>query len=75
MSLKMATLQKEALASCSMRGHSMGEFENYNPKVSYSECKVCGKWVQVETHPAPNSIEIGGPAVALNCTSTVAAGG
>jgi hypothetical protein len=27
----------------------------------------CGKWIQVESNPAPNGIDIGGPAVALNC--------
>lgn len=32
-----------------------------------SVCKGCGSYVQVDTDPAPNGIDIGGTAVALNC--------
>lgn len=30
-------------------------------------CPVCKKEVHIETHPAPNGIEIGGWLVATNC--------
>ncbi len=38
----------------------------YNDRVALGQCS-CGAWVQVETNPMPNSIDIGGPAVAIDC--------
>jgi len=35
--------------------------------VSYSKCKACGMCVHVNIEPAPNEINIGGEAVALQC--------
>lgn len=72
-------LRAEALEACEFRGHKMGPFEDdmrthtYLGKVireaytGTAECIVCGAWVQVETHPWPNGIEVGGPAVAVSC--------
>lgn len=42
-------------------------FEMYGNPAAESACKNCGRWVQVLTHPAPNDVEIGGPAIALDC--------
>ena len=68
---KLDKLKKEANEACKFRGHDMGEwqdsFDTVNGDISYCECKVCGKWVQVETKPQANSIDIGGPAVAVGC--------
>ena len=56
-------LQTEALESCKFRGHNMSAFDENN----ISECKTCKAWVQTDAKPAPNGIDIGGPAVAMHC--------
>lgn len=56
-------LQEEATRSCTWREHVMGAFDENN----VSECKTCKAWVQVDEKPAPNGIDIGGPAVAMHC--------
>ena len=38
---------------------------------SYSYCKHCKMYVQVDSYPEPNGIDIGGNAVAINCGGTV----
>ncbi len=69
-------LKQEAKESCEFRGHKMMPFVTLcrpNPLmgvrgyVARSLCAHCGKYVQIETRPAPNSIDIGGDALALNC--------
>ena len=69
-------LKRKAREACEARGHNMKYFDTLvrpNPlmgikgTVARSRCRVCGREVQVETRPAPNSIEIGGEALALNC--------
>jgi len=69
---RIERLKIEARQSCEWRGHSMGRFtrDNYWKEVRYSHCKVCGMQVVVDAHPAPNSITIGGEAVALDCGSS-----
>jgi hypothetical protein len=69
---KLDSLKKSALESCIYRGHKMGKF-GFNIKAggqgirgSY-ECQRCGKRAFIDTNPAPNSIEISGEAIALNC--------
>ena len=64
-------LKKEALMSCSCRGHDMGRFKrhDYWRTSSYSHCRRCGMQVVVNTRPTPNGIDIGGEAVALDCGS------
>lgn len=72
---KLNRLKLEARASCITRGHTMQRFtdqKRYASKaeiVAHSICNDCDEWVQV-MHPQANEIEIGGPAVALNCTKT-----
>lgn len=67
-------LRRDARKACSFRGHKMGNFKRLgrpdsNPRFIRAEakCKVCGKEVYVDIHPAPNGIDIAGPAVALCC--------
>lgn len=31
------------------------------------DCIRCGAWAQVDTRPPANGVEVGGPAVAVNC--------
>jgi hypothetical protein len=64
---KIDRLKKEALESCDFRGHDMGKFRNYDKETARSLCWNCGMYVQVESSPAPNSIDIGGNAVAMTC--------
>ena len=64
---KLRRLQLEALGSCRFRGHRMSRFEHSTPDNAVSSCLDCPATVQVLSHPAPNQIDIGGEAVALNC--------
>ena len=68
---KIEQLRKSALASCNNRGHVMGNFKNVpngiGGKIKYAHCKVCDKQVVIMEQPAPNDIDIGGEAVALDC--------
>ena len=68
-------LKQEAREACTARGHEMVPFvtlvhptsTNGQAYVARSVCINCGKYVQIETKPALNSIDIGGNAVALGC--------
>jgi len=69
---KIERLKREALESCRFRGHKMEHFKNYgNISKAYSQCKVCLETVAINAYPLPNSIEIGGEAVALYCRGEV----
>lgn len=50
------------------RGHKMEAWRD-SPDLKSSECtcRVCKAWMRVETNPSPNSIDIGGSAVAVGC--------
>lgn len=63
---KIDRLRHEALQSCKARGHVMGRFIRVGTW-SYCWCKVCNAWVAIDPEPAPNSIDISGSAVAINC--------
>ena len=66
---RVERLKKSALESCKHRGHSMSKFKRgiYWSNVHFSKCKLCSMQVAVDPHPAPNGIDIGGEAVALDC--------
>ena len=61
--IELLLLQQQAMTSAIWRGHAMGSWEPGN----ISTCKRCGAWVQVLVNPAPSQIDIGGPAVAVQC--------
>jgi hypothetical protein len=66
----LSALKRSAKASATVRGHKLGAWTTNEARgMAYAECLVaaCHAWVQVETKPAANSIEVGGSAVALNC--------
>lgn len=66
-------LKKEALFACNFRGHKMSRFKTVykslqsNDTVCEAICEKCKRYVQVNTHPAPNEIDICGDAVAVSC--------
>lgn len=64
---KLERLRHEAEEACEFRGHVMKRFEHYAKGRCLSTCKLCGKAVSVIVKPAPNEIDIGGEAVALQC--------
>lgn len=72
---KVDRLKQEAKESCEWRGHNMGNFQRdgrmyHGFCVKYtSVCRNpgCSAYVQINTQPAANEIDIGGTAVALNC--------
>lgn len=62
------TLKQSARQSATLRGHRLMPFVTLSiGQVARSRCIDCGLYVQVETHPAADGIDIGGPAVATNC--------
>ena len=70
--MKIETLRREARASAKWRGHDMKKFRQHKgywkgPTRYYSECKVCDAYVEVNSHPIANEIDIAGDAVAVNC--------
>lgn len=65
---KREQLQETALESASFRGHKMSEFQRLVQSTkSESICLRCSAYVQVDTCPPANGIDIGGSAIALNC--------
>lgn len=61
-------LKREAREASKWRGHKMGNFRTQRKnKTAISYCKRCDAWVQIDTKPAPNNIDIGGPSVAVGC--------
>lgn len=67
---KMRRLKLEAKKSCKNRGHKMGKFSSHLSAFkaeAFCMNKDCVAWVQVNTNPLPNEIDIGGDAVALSC--------
>lgn len=70
---KIDRLRKEALQSCKARGHVMGRFQygwhgaEFQHMYGIATCKVCGAYAGIDSDPWPNGIDIGGPAVAVDC--------
>ena len=64
---KLNRLKLEALEACKWRGHTMQRFQNLTKDHAFTRCDKCHTTVDVLTKPAPNEIDIGGEAVALNC--------
>ena len=63
-------LKKEARDACKRRGHDMKNFVGLfmrDRTIYRSKCKRCAMYVDVNTNPLPNQIDIGGTAVAMTC--------
>jgi hypothetical protein len=66
----LSTLRKRAAQAATWRGHKLKWSHGINMGVRLlqnAKCN-CGAEVQINTKPAPNEIDIGGDAVAVNCT-------
>jgi hypothetical protein len=69
--MKLGILRSEADGAARWREHVL-HWEvptryNCGRETQTGTCDTCGAWVQVDTRPEPNGIDIGGPAVAVNC--------
>ncbi len=67
---RLTRLRLEARTACTLRGHTMGGFEQSNWYIDkrYAHCVRCNMQVVINAKPAANEINIGGEAVALDCT-------
>ena len=66
----LSALRREAEEACVFRGHSMmwtNPWHGEHQSVQQAECRMCTRWVQVNTRPLPNQINIGGDALAIDC--------
>lgn len=82
--MSYATLRREAIVSATARGHKLARFDRWSTTRGHAVCvnesapiigtfpqdTRCLQWVIIDTAPAPNGIDIGGPAVAINCRRT-----
>lgn len=67
---KLERLKREGREAAERRGHIMTRYatdRTFGIDSAVAHCKRCGKGVFIDTHPAPNSIDIGGEAGALGC--------
>ena len=69
------TLRHEAVRATAWRGHRMQwSIWTYPGRTPYQHgigvCQQCGREVSITERPAPNDIEMGGPAVATSCTGS-----
>ena len=68
---KINKLKRDARDSAEWRGHyALGNFKAHpywGERIQIATCKRCGMQVVVNSRPAPNEVNIGGEAVALNC--------
>ena len=66
---RIVRLKREAREAADWRGHDLGRFTPSWHSLHFTAyCRRCDEWVMVTPHPLPNEIEVGGSAVALNCT-------
>ena len=66
--MKLSTLKKIAQSRTHWRGHRMiWDKPSCNETVQFARCRKCGAHVMLLTEPAPNGIDIGGEALAVNC--------
>ena len=68
--LKLSRLIHQAQIVTKSRGHTMGRFKRSKDGASaISHCKSCKCYAQVIANPQPNQIDLGGDALALQCTN------
>lgn len=65
-------LKQQARQSAANAGHTMGRFHTQKTDsngriVAEALCKKCGAYVQIDTLPPPNGIDIGGDVFGKTC--------
>lgn len=67
-------LRRQARAWAKEYGHDMTPFHQLDKPdplstriIAESKCRRCGAWVRIETHPAPNSIDVSGSVGSKLC--------
>lgn len=65
----LTELMDEACQSCSFRGHEKMNIISKSTHIAVLQCPKCYRYVICIEKPAPNQIDIGGDAVAVNCSS------
>jgi hypothetical protein len=83
MKLHLITLKIQAHTVALRRGHTLewtppyhnpfGDGESRSLQTGTCTKAGCDCWAQVNTNPLPNGIDIGGPAVAVECPHSEAA--
>lgn len=68
MKRNLEQLELEALQACEFRGHEMTAFTSLSDTRAVATCWECKMEVMVNGKALPNEVDIGGEAVALNCT-------
>ena len=69
MTLYKLKLKAEQVAST--RGHKIYDWNETGRHSAIAFCENCGRYVQVDSKPLPNGIDIGGPALALQCEDDI----
>lgn len=65
---KRTALRKKAREAAKSRGHNMVGWFVIDGHRSYMRCSDCNMRVDTNTRPLPNEIDIGGEAIALDCS-------
>jgi len=60
-------LIRTAKDNAKARGHILGTFDLYGLNRAYANCLCCNCWIQINTNPSVNEIDIAGTAIALQC--------
>lgn len=68
--MKLNTLKRRAQQATVWRGHRM-RWQQTSSHSLLGTCTKCGAVAQCLTQLQPNDIDVGGPAVAVNCTGEV----
>jgi hypothetical protein len=69
----LSTIRNTAAGAAKSRGHKLKwdkPFKGWASGQSQNAKCICGAEVQINTNPAPNQIDIGGSAIAVDCTVT-----
>jgi hypothetical protein len=64
--MTLERLKREAGKAARWRQHLL-RWEVLSDTLVRGTCKLCEQWVDANSRPMPNEIDIGGPAVALDC--------
>lgn len=66
---RQLAVQDDAADAASRRGHQLGAWSSQATKwhPAIAACVHCGAEAHATADPPPNGVDVGGPAVALNC--------